>query len=310
MKHILWLILFTAAFQTPLLSKPVKGPAPGELSYQVINSSSIKLIWQGSLRDYIYTLRYRVKGSSQWTYYSIEAPTTVRRVFNLVPATWYEWQVQTAFSSSKKDTSSFVKGPDFVTGVDCHAPDYLNATVLENNKTIFRWEMTSPEAVYTVRVREKGKDEWSIYQTSINNLLLSDLNEGKIYQWDVSVTCDEKLHLESSHSEINTVQLPVNNSTNSKWQSPYYRYENLSNLKSENIQYITFIENKKSIGKFKNAFLVNVMGERLMTLPVYYKSNSGEVAFELSDNILPGVYSVEFLNSGEQISKPIIISSR
>jgi hypothetical protein len=52
------------------------------------------------------------------------------------------------------------------------------------------------------------------------------------------------------------------------------------------------------------------MGERMMTLPVYYKSSSGEIAFDLSGDIPPGVYTVEFLNSSEQVSKTIVISSR
>ncbi len=309
MKHLTWLILLLA-ISTNSQSSTIKGPAPTQLSVQVINSNSVKFSWQGNLRDYMYNLRYRVKGSTQWVYYSIEAPTTVRRVFNLIPATWYEWQVQAAYSLNKRDTTSFVKGAEFVTGIDCHTPEYLQANILDANKAVFRWEMVSADAVYTFRIREWESENWRSYQTSSNNLLLTDLAAGKTYQWDVSVLCNEKLKLESAKSEMISLNTPVLQNSDASWQSPYILYENLSYLDSDHIDYITFRENQLAASKIKNASLINVIGERLMTLPIYYKNNSGEIAFDLSGDIPPGVYTVEFLNSGEKVSKSVVISSR
>jgi hypothetical protein len=309
MKHLIWLILLLANV-TFVQSSPVKGPAPSQLSVQVINSNSVKFSWQGNIRDYMYNLRYRIKGNKEWTYYSIEAPTTVRRVFNLLPVTWYEWQVQAAFSLNKRDTTSFVKGADFVTGIDCHTPEYLQANILGANKAVFRWEMVSTDAVYTFRIREWKTENWRSYQTSSNNLLLTDLDAGKTYQWDVSVLCNEKLKLESARSEIISFTTPVVQSSDAVWQNPYVLYENISYQDSYSIDYVTFTENQNASAKIKNASLINVIGERVMTLPVYFKNNSGEIAFDLSGDIPPGVYSVEFLNSNEKVSKSVVISSR
>lgn len=310
MKHLIgFVIIITLTIQQTMAS-PAKGPAPTQLSVQTINANSVKFSWQGNLRDYMYNLRYRIKGSSQWTYYSIEAPTTVRRVFNLVPATWYEWQVQAAYSLNKRDTTAFVKGVDFVTGIDCHAPEYLQSSIIDQNKAVFRWEVVNTKAVYSFRVREKGTESWRSYQTSGTNLLLTDLAPGKNYEWEVSVLCDEKLNLSSINSERSTVQMPDKLFSESNWQRPTPLYENISWINEKELDYITFRENAQAVVKSKNAFLINVMGERIMTLPVYYKSNTGEIAFDLSGDIAPGVYTVEFLNSGEQVSKTIVISSR
>jgi hypothetical protein len=311
MKHLLGLLFLVISYSNAFtLAPPVKGPAPSHLTVQPINSSSVKFSWQGNLRDYMYNLRYRQKGSGNWIYYSIEAPTTVRRVFNLVPGTWYEWQVQAAFSLNKRDTSCFVKGADFVTGIDCHTPEFLQASILDNNKVVFRWEVVNNNAIYIFRVREKGTEAWRSYQTTGNNLLLTDLNNGKIYEWDVSVLCDEKLNLYSANSAVKWIQMPDNTNTVDNWQLPIPMYENLSWIKDEDIDYVKFRLNENAAIKTKTASLINVMGERMMTLPVYYKSSSGEIAFDLSGDIPPGVYTVEFLNSSEQVSKTIVISSR
>lgn len=310
MKHLLGFIILTTLFLEKPMASPTKGPAPSQLAVHPINANSVKFSWQGNLRDYMYNLRYRIKGTTQWTYYNIEAPTTVRRVFNLVPATWYEWQVQAAFSLNKRDTTAFVKGPDFVTGIDCHAPEYLQASIIDQNKAVFRWEVVNTNAVYTFRIREKGSEQWRSYQTSGTNLLLTDLSSGKYYEWDVTVLCDEKLQLSSANSERGNIQMPDKLISESNWQLPVPMYENLSRINEDEIGYVTFKENEQAVLKTKNASLINVMGERIMTLPVYYKSNSGEIAFDISGDIPPGVYTVEFLNSGEQVSKTIVISSR
>jgi hypothetical protein len=309
MKMFIPLIILSLIISLSAFSEPPKGNAPEQLEVQIINSTSVKFSWRGNIQDQMYSLRYRIKGDAQWMVYSVEAPTTVRRVFDLTPLVWYEWQVQSMFGNNKRDTTHYVSGINFVTGIDCQTPAYYYTKIVDVNKVIFRWEAIDPEAEYTFRVKEKSAERWSNYVTSANNLVLMSLIEGKTYEWDVTAHCNRKLGLNSKPIPITSFTM-MKPETAPKWESAQGSGESITGATQEVIDFVVFHENEHTSRNTAYAYLVNIVGERVMTLPFYYKNDSGEIAFELSNEINPGFYTVEFPGSKDKISKPIIIAIR
>lgn len=298
---IFFTLVFIAVFIQITIAgqKPQTKKVPTQLSVEIVNSTSAKLSWIGNLDDYSYRLRIRPIGVLTWKYYYVEAPTNMRRVMDLQPGTKYQWQVQTQFSKSSKDTSIFVDGPNFTPWEKCDAPNGLLAVTGEFGRSVaLVWLPTGTDVSYSVSVRESEAKEWTTYHTNRNLLLLNELPEGTGYDWRVRAFCGPD-QLESAFSETSYFALQNGNVVSNEIGIP-------GNIKMvEAWQLLTF--DVQDADGPASALIQDHMGRKVGELPVFYTSSSGKIAFKISETLPPGLYSVAYQNAGKTVTKTVMV---
>jgi len=290
---------------------PNKGSYPVKLNAEVINTTTVKLTWEGGKKDYAYRVRSREAGRLDWAaYYTIKAPTSVRRLSNLRPGVKYEWQVQTMYSDSRHDTSHFIAGPSFTTFSDCDKPGNMEARVLSSSTVILRWEYMSPGALYMVKIKMKRDSSFTTYNTNTNNLVVGGLEPGKGYEWAMMAYCDGTLG--GGHSDFTDTTLFVTamSEEGSSDIAPQKinSYENNSWQSREDINYVTFRHNGEKEAS-NNATLINQVGQ-VTQIPMYYKATNGEIAFDIEEAMPPGIYNIEYISGKNLYNRTILIAGR
>jgi hypothetical protein len=272
-----------------------KGKPAAQLAAAVLNSTTVKLTWIGTQKDFSYRVRYRPVGVLTWTTYNVQAPTCTRRVNDLKPGTSYQWQVQTQFSKSTRDTSSYTNGPNFKPWEPCETPQGLVTMMDGNTGAALMWLPTGDSVQYNVRMRQEGPKEWITYTTDKNVLTVSELESNKGYEWDVTAQCkasdmaseaSDKTYFAASPDVLDNT--PIGN---------YADYDGTQLLK--------FYANGTDIIE---ATLQNHLGERIGKLPVYYTASDGTVAFNVNEDLPPGIYNVAYRCGTQVESRNLMIA--
>ncbi len=285
-----------------------KGGGPQKLEATIINSTTVKLTWQGEMKDFAYRLRKRAIGDKQWTYYNINAPTSLRRFSNLLPATKYEWQVQTFYSESKRDTSFFISGPNFTTFSNCDQPENLESEVVSSQQAILRWEFMNTNALYKIKLKVYGADSWKVYFTSSNNLIVSNLIPSTLYEWSMVAYCDGDTNFQSPSSENARFVTAENDDDVISISEPKINsYENNSWKSNDDINIVAFYQKENS--QQQQANLISTVGQ-VRAINMYYRTNEGEIAFDINDEIPDGVYTLEYVTNHKLYSQTIIVARR
>lgn len=283
----------------PMLShaKAEKGKPAAQLAASVINSTTVKLTWIGTQKDFSYRVRYRPVGVLTWTTYNVQAPTCTRRVNDLKPGTSYQWQVQTQFSRSPRDTSFFTNGPNFKPWEPCETPQGLVTMMSGAGCASLMWVPAGEEVQYKVRIRPEGTKEWLTYTTDKNVLTVSELEPNQGYEWDVTAKCKSSdMASEPSDKTFFAASPDVMDYT------PIGNY-----IDYDGTQLLKFYANGTDIIE---ATLQNHLGERIEKLPVYYTASNGTVAFNVNENLPPGIYNVAYRCGTNVESRTLMIAGK
>ena len=264
-----------------LAAGPAKGKPPLHLAATVLNSTTVKLNWMGTPKDYAYRVRVRPVGVLTWTEYVVAAPSCTRRISDLEPGTPYQWQVQTMFSKSPRDTSAFTNGPTFRPWEPCETPQGLIAMTESTSKVALIWYPAGDGVRYHVRLREESNKEWTSYTTDQNVLVVNGLEPHKGYEWYVSADCANG-DLESEKSEKSFFAT----SPDVLYNAPIGNYGDYARDRV-----LTFNVYGNDAHE---AVLQNQMGQCLGKLPVYYTASNGTVAFNVENDLPPGLYNVSY----------------
>jgi len=297
MKYAYPLIAFVlmTAHSFPSFSKAEKGKPAAQLAATVLNSTTVKLTWLGTPKDNCYRLRVRPVGVLTWTTYNVSAPTCTRRISDLKPGTSYQWQVQTQFGKSPRDTSTYTSGPNFKPWEPCETPQGLIAMMDGTDGAALMWVPAGDSVQYKVRVRPEGSKEWITYATDKNVLMVTGLEKNQGYEWYL-VAQSKASGLESDPSEKSFFaaspdvvdNMPIGN---------YAGYDGS--------QLLTFYATGNDAIE---ATLQNHMGERVEKLPIYYTASNGLVAFNVGENLPPGLYNVSYRCGTQVQSRTLMIT--
>ena len=296
--------LFTATSAAPPSASKSKKRPPINLTVEVLNSTTARLSWVGSPKDEKYRLRVRPDNVLTWTYYNISAPTSTRRLSDLVPGTLYHWQVQTRFSGRDRDTSNYVTGASFTAWEPCNAPQNPLAFVNEPTRAWLTWHSDAEDAQYTVRLKKDGDKNWIAYETSNNNIWIANLEANTVYSWNVITRCVQSgLISESSETvSFNTedgATVVVSNASLPIGAANSFSPDRLVSFDGENTR------------KFPvEAMLLDAMGQPVESLPVYYTTSTGTVSFDLNSELPPGLYNVSFRCGMDVQSRSVMISAQ
>lgn len=274
MKFILTSAFFVLFFHSFTIAGNEK---PGNLKTEVTSASQVKLIWSGNIDDYCYRLRLKEKNGTEWNEYLVMAPSTNRRINNLKAGTTYSWEVQCC-GKSKRDVSEFIKGDDFITFSDCHAPDELNLVRSGLDYMIINWE-DNGAARYEVKIQESGSNKSENYFTQNNSIRIDNLSPYTEYEISISSYCSGK---DLSGSVFSPAEIF---STYSFLQNDFERVEYSEiNLKNNNgIQVPQMVSTAK---------LINSYGQVVSDIKPVMLNSTG-VFFDLNSNTPTGIYVVQ-----------------
>ena len=288
--------IILAAFVIPFTvnaESKVKKP-PTQLAVEIINSNTAKLTWLGTLKDEAYRLRVRPVGAITWKEYFVVAPSNARRITDLLPGTTYQWQVQTVFGKAPKDTSAFTTGPNFKPWEPCETPQGLITMLDGTSKAALMWFSMGDGVRYNVRMRPEGTETWTSYTTDKNVLVVSGLTSHLGYEWFVSSECVESgLESEKSDKTYFATSPDV-----------IYDYNPAANYDDfDNTRVVMFNQYGDDAAK---AVLLDGMGRPVETLPVYYTASNGTVAFNVDNELPPGLYNVSY-RCGEAVQSQTLL---
>ncbi len=146
--------------------------APTNLRVTDITQTRATLNWDTSACSIGYQLQYRMKGTVVWTVVQIHAESsTYRNLYNLTPATTYQWKMLSACKTIPDTvTSNYVTGPEFTTLAKFAAAKMANENVKGINAFEAKVFPNPATSIATVKMS---------YVTNDLKIILTDLS-GKI----------------------------------------------------------------------------------------------------------------------------------
>lgn len=165
---------------------------PTGLGNTEITSTNARFNWADMLPGTLekYNLRYRPTGNPTWINVANYPANTYPPIFqNLLPATPYEWQVQTVCPEG--DVSPWSAMVPFTTLL-CEPPIELNTLVYLNNKARLQWNLIpgSINSSFTVRYRTQNPvGAWTTVANLSNGGFIEGLTGGMAYEWQVQKNC-------------------------------------------------------------------------------------------------------------------------
>ncbi len=137
-----------------------------------IRAKAATITWYPTSCDQ-FTVRYRKAGTQAYSYKTLSGVDYVSggaKLTALIPATAYEWSVQTECSGV---TSLYTNDVLFVTHDECPAPVFTYTTAVTNNSATLHWEETLPADTIRIKYYEKGTTNYKF-----RNVLCSPINPG------------------------------------------------------------------------------------------------------------------------------------
>ncbi|MEM1321732.1 MAG: GEVED domain-containing protein [Bacteroidota bacterium] len=196
-------------------------PPPLALRSADIIDTEARLSWFSADVSQRNNLRWRVRGSSNWT--TINDVSNPYLLTGIMACTDYEWQVQSSCSSEDSDYSSIAS---FKTDGCCEPPASLSISNIGETQAMASWPPVLAAQRYQVRIRQVGGG-WSQFVATSNSAMLTSLLSCTEYEVQVRTVCENET---TSYTDIvgfrttgcgNCIDLNYcnseSNSTQSEW---------------------------------------------------------------------------------------------
>ncbi len=242
---------------------------PAKLKAEVVSPTQAKLSWAGDMNDENYQLEVKAKNETLWSIYTVNAPSTNRRINNLKPSTTYEWRVM-SIGKTKRDNSAYAHGEIFTTYSDCLAPQAISLQSGGIDYINIEWEENG-SAKYSVRIRQKETEDWTVFSTTQNKIRIENLNSYTEYEVQVNSFCKESDLQGSMYSESN-----------------YFSTISFLSQDFDRVSYTDSSLNSNSI----NAQLINVLGQVVDDIHQACTSPEG-VYYDVTTQTPSGIYIIQ-----------------
>lgn len=194
LKHLLAIIvavlgMLTVQAQTNTCPAPVAQPATN------ISSTGASIDWfvQSPVPSgNAMLMRYRAINTATWTSATPSSKPVI--LSGLSPATTYEWQIAQVCSSSTGTSvlspySNIIVFTTLASNTTCATPTGLLTDSITSNSARVSWSPVTGAAGYLVRYRPAGSTTWTSLNTGGNARVLTGLNPGTTYEWQVQTFC-------------------------------------------------------------------------------------------------------------------------
>ena len=181
--------MLTAQAQINSCPAPVAQPATN------ISSTGVTIDWfvQSPIPSAnTLLMRYRPVNTVSWI---SAAPASKPVVLSgLAPATTYEWQIAQVCSSSTGTAvlspySNIILFTTLSSNTTCPTPGGLLTDSITASSARVSWSPVTGAAGYLVRYRPAGSTTWTSINTAGNARVLTGLNPGTAYEWQVQTFC-------------------------------------------------------------------------------------------------------------------------
>lgn len=287
---------------------------PENLRITEIGKYRANACWSAIPGASIYSFRFReTDGPGPWQSRTVNAPDTcldlrhaVEWCNSLSPCTEYEWQVSVACTNGIETANSL--SHRFTTFCDCYAPTGLATVDVKDDSATINWSLTTGGESYKIRYREKvGPGSWEFRTLgNVSQYQLTGLQPNTVYQWNVSVICEDGLYSENAPSqsfqEFTTTNLQGNRL--GSWANEYC-FDEQSEITFEPAQNIATLESKEKIVRTAD-FDGDGMPEMLVAygdahgnLSVYLNESEGERTRFASPLEMEAKAGIKYLGVGD-----------
>lgn len=165
-----------------------------------ITDVSATLNWNSGVGGAVgYNLRHRIVGTGSWINNSVNAPATSLSISGLIPASNYEWQIQTNCTGGQSAYSNSVLFTTLAS--PCNTPANMSAGSVTTNSATLSWSAVTGAVSYNVHYRISGTGIWTPANTSNTSYNASGLTASSVYEWQVQTVCQSDT---SSYSSLAT----------------------------------------------------------------------------------------------------------
>lgn len=148
-----------------------------------------------------YVVSYREIGTTTWLTQS--TTTNAISITGLIGSTSYELMVQTTCGAFSSESSNVIV---FTTLMGCEPPTNIQASILSYESFELTWDNMANATLYSVRYRKLGETFWTSVTTETPSLVITGLESGETYEYQVQSKCNVYW---SNPSTLAQITLPV-----------------------------------------------------------------------------------------------------
>jgi energy-converting hydrogenase Eha subunit G len=212
-----------SAYSTPIsfttLACAVPCNPPTGLTTTNITLTGATLSWTANSGAITYVVHYRPVTTPVSTWSSVSTQNTTVPLSGLTCGTQYEWQVANYCSTTPGGFSSYSPLVTFTTlacTVPCLPPAGLTTTNITLTGATLSWIVPSGVLAYVVHYRPvtTPTSAWITVAATTNTVILSNLNCGTTYEWQVASYCSNvgsALSVYSTPISFSTLTCTLNN---------------------------------------------------------------------------------------------------
>ncbi len=262
--------------------------APTNLTATSITETSALLGWTSSAPDFV--VRHRIVNDPTWTI--TNTSTNSLALSSLSDNTDYEFQVYALCSGNSIDTSEWTAVSTFSTSilvVTCNAPSALTVTAMDAAGATLNWTAGGTETAWNIRHKKVADATYTEDNNTITKpYILTSLQSGTAYVWNVKAVCS--VTLSSEWSAENTFTTTVGIENNSLNNLSVYSYNNQVNV----------INNDNLL--IKAVVIYDMIGQEVAT----YAINSTDNIL-INTNFTSGNYVVKIVTDTQVMTKKLNI---
>jgi len=188
--------------------------APTSLYSSNINYYNADANWSPQLNIHSYKIRYKILGTSIWSYKNnIDSLATTKNLNNLQALTDYIWQIRTYCDSTGSNYSQWSTTDTFYTNtLNCPTTTGLHTNNINYNEANANWSTTAGVDRYKVHYRILGTSGWSnlgFINSLDTTVLIPLLQQVTTYEWQIMAYFDTSYTLASLWSASDTFTTPA-----------------------------------------------------------------------------------------------------
>lgn len=167
---------------------------PLNLGFTNIQTDEATITWDEVVDADFYRYRYRIAGTSIWTYADAVSPANQSVLSGLDLGTNYRWQIR-SFCDGGVTNSDWSESQFFLTsgGNPCTVPDGRQSNP-DFTSSDLSWNSVSAANEYRVRYRTLDANSWN-YQTALDNpnpsITINNLLPNTTYRWQLRTICSD-----------------------------------------------------------------------------------------------------------------------
>lgn len=160
---------------------------PTNETVEITTNTSATLTWDADAVATFHQVRYRLKGTSNWTVAGTS--NTFRSIHSLTPNKYYQYKLRSQCDDGT--WSDFSEIGEFYTST-CEIPTGISFVYLDENRVRIRWDENADVFKNRVGYRPYGSSVWQLKgNTPGNNFIyLTELTPDIIYEYRVRARCN------------------------------------------------------------------------------------------------------------------------